>query len=226
MRRFGLVGLTSAVVVAVGFYMATPATSGPPGQIKVLHSGKVMDLVADSAAAGTPVVQRASDSGASQTWSVVQLSTVNGWPVVLVLNTKSGQVLDVAGGLTGLGVGVVQTPWAASMSQLWVFIPYGNTGNVLMLNAKSGKYAEVNGGSTDDGASVVQWDWKGTLDEIWTTPAPEPLPTSTSTSSTTPASSSSTAVPSSSSSVPATSSTTNVIPSITTTLPITVPTTG
>ncbi|MDQ4132966.1 MAG: RICIN domain-containing protein, partial [Actinomycetota bacterium] len=179
-RRNALVAAVAATVVlgmAVGVW---PVSSAPEDEIKAVHSGKVMD-VAGSTTPGTPVLQGSSNGSDEQAWNVVELARINGWPLVLIQSRQTGLVLDVVAGSTGAGAPLVQKPWAASASQLWLLLPYGNTGWEIILNIKSGRVADVAGASSDDGASVIQWDWRGGANQIWDVPTPEPLPTTTTT---------------------------------------------
>jgi hypothetical protein len=211
-RRNILAAAVTATVVlglALGVW---PAISAPEDEIKAVHSGKVIGLVA-SPSLGSPVVQRSS-GGADREWNVVELTTINGWPLVLIQSAQSGLVLDVAGGFTGAGAPLVQTPWAGSASQLWLLLPYGDTGLELILNIKSGRVADVAGASSDDGASIIQWDWLGGANQIWDVPETEPLPTTTTTS-----------MSSTTTSSPASTSTTTTGPTTTTTEPDTTTTT-
>lgn len=204
-----------AVTVVAGMGLGVwPASSATEDQIEAVHSGKVMD-VAGSTIAGAPVFQSTADGGADQAWNVVELTRINGWPLVLIQSAKSGLVLDVVGGFTGRGAGLVQNTWAASASQLWLLVPYGNTGLDLLMNIKSGRVADVAGASPDDGASIIQWDWQGTANQIWDMPTPEPLPTTTTTSATSTSTSTTTAP-----------TTTTTAPTTTTTAPMTTTTTA
>ncbi len=220
-RRNVLVAAVTATVVLGMALGVWPAISAPEDEIKAVHSGKVMGLV-ESPSLGSPVIQRSS-GGADREWNVIELTTINGWPLVLIQSAETGLVLDVAGGFTGAGTPLVQNPWAGSASQLWLLLPFGNTGLELILNIKSGRVADVAGASSDDGASIIQWDWRGGANQIWDVPDPEPLPTTT-TSTSTPASTSTT--PSTSTTTTGPTTTTTEPTATTTTEPPTTSTTA
>lgn len=222
-RRNVLVPAVAATVILGMALGVWPAGSAPEDEIEAVHSRKVMSLVG-SPTLGSPVIQRSSEGGDDQAWNVVELTRINGWPLVLIQSAESGLVLDVVGGFTGAGAPLVQNPWAASASQLWLLVPFGDTGLELILNIKSGKVADVAGASSDDGASIIQWDWLGGANQIWDVPQPEPLPTTTTTTtsatsstSTTTASTSTTTAPTTTTTAPDTTTTTEPPTTTTTT---------
>ena len=179
--RIGIAAVTATFVSAMTLGV-WPASSATEDQIEAVHSAKVMDI-AGFTTPGTPVIQRSADGGADQAWNVVELTRINGWPLVLIQSAKTGLVLDVVGGYTGAGAGLIQNAWSASASQLWLLVPFGNTGWDIIMNIKSGKVADVAGVSFDDGASIIQWDWQGTGNQLWDMPTLKPLviPTTTTT---------------------------------------------
>jgi hypothetical protein len=154
-----------------------------PQHIVAAHSGKVMDVFNASTAGGVPIVQWTSHDMANQEWHLKRFSVVNGFNLVLIQSANTNRVIDVAQGSTANGVGLVQNPWAATESQLWLVYPFGATGYNLLFNVKSGKVADVALGSEANGAIIVQFDWHGGLNQIWQTPDVEipVIPTTTAT---------------------------------------------
>ncbi len=191
----------AAVIVVVSVAAAlTVMTTSPAGSqagagpIIASHSFKVMDVLGASRLPATPVVQWTHNDGSNQKWTVRRFSTIGSLDLVLIQSVVSGQVLDVSGGSTANAAELVQNPWSAAHSQLWIVYPLGDTGYDILFNVKSGKVADVAAASQDNGAPIIQWDWNGGKNQIWLVPdtvttTPTTGPT---TSSTGPASSTTT----------------------------------
>lgn len=185
----GAKGAAMVVAVVIG---ALSMTGTPPvssqsatgyAPIIAAHSFKVMDVLG-AATTPTRIVQWAHNDGANQRWRVVPFSTVGPFQLFIIQSEVSGLVLDVAGGSTDSATALVQNPWSAATSQLWIVYPFGATGYDIIINVRSGMVADVSGASRDNGAQIIQWPWNGGLNQIWLVPAPV-TPTTSSTSPTT-----------------------------------------
>jgi hypothetical protein len=188
------VGVAIVAVAALG---GSPASSGgapTTGPIRALHSSKVMDVFQGSNAPGAPVVQWNAHGGTNQAWRLIEFGPFGAWKMVLIQSVGSNLVLDVNAGSLANGAGLMQNTWSASVSQLWIAVPFGDTGYTVLVNAKSGKVADVSRASQDNGTPVVQWTWLGGINQLWTTPPvlpPPVIPTTT----TVPASTTTTSAP-------------------------------
>ncbi|WP_331726465.1 RICIN domain-containing protein [Streptomyces uncialis] len=85
--------------------------------------------------------------------------------LTFLVNNNSGKVLEVYGGGTANGAGVVQWEYNGANWQYWN-VTFGGT-LTLITNHNSGKCLEVHGGGTANGAGVVQWDCNGQNWQKW-----------------------------------------------------------
>jgi endoglucanase len=76
------------------------------------------------------------------------------------LNVNSGQALDVNGGSTVNGAGIIQWPQNGGNNQQWVIAANGG-GYYKVTNRNSGQSLDVNMSSTAKGAGIIQWPWNG-----------------------------------------------------------------
>ncbi len=84
-----------------------------------------------------------------------------------LMNFNSAKNIDIIGGSSAAGAGVVQWTPSSSDSQRFLLQPFGPT-LVLIQNVHSGKVLDVAGASTAEGAGVIQWDWNGGTNQLWT----------------------------------------------------------
>jgi YVTN family beta-propeller protein len=128
------------------------------------HSGKVLDVLGVSAAAGAGVVQWGWVGGGNQKWAVVP--TPDGF-FELAPNHAPAMRLEVAGGGLNDGDRLRQGIASASAAQRWAFELRGD-GSYRVTNRNSGKTMDVFGVSKDDGAVVQQWPWQNGPNQWWT----------------------------------------------------------
>ena len=115
-------------------------------------------------ASGTNV-QMTSGSGnirATNLWSFRRSG--NGYVIV---NYKTGKVLDVASASTASGANVQLYKANGTNAQLW-YACIEDGGRIGFVNAGSGKALDVSGGSTKNGANVQQYNGNGTKSQQWT----------------------------------------------------------
>jgi hypothetical protein len=82
------------------------------------------------------------------------------------LNVNSGQALDVNGGSTANGAGIIQWPQNGGNNQQWVIAANGG-GYYKVTNRNSGQSLDVNMSSTANGAGIIQWPWNGGNNQQW-----------------------------------------------------------
>jgi len=82
------------------------------------------------------------------------------------LNLNSGQALDVNGGSTVNGAGIIQWPQNGGNNQQWQITDNGG-GYYKIANRNSGQALDVNMSSTANGAGIIQWPWNGGNNQQW-----------------------------------------------------------
>lgn len=82
------------------------------------------------------------------------------------LNVNSGQALDVNGGSTANGAGIIQWPQNGGNNQQWVIANNGG-GYYKITNRNSTQSLDVNMSSTANGAGIIQWPWNGGNNQQW-----------------------------------------------------------
>ncbi|HEX8018495.1 RICIN domain-containing protein [Mucilaginibacter sp.] len=82
------------------------------------------------------------------------------------LNVNSGQALDVNGGSTVNGAGIIQWPQNGGNNQQWVIAANGG-GYYKVTNRNSTQALDVNMSSTANGAGIIQWPWNGGNNQQW-----------------------------------------------------------
>jgi len=82
------------------------------------------------------------------------------------LNVNSGQALDVNGGSTANGAGIIQWPQNGGNNQQWVITNNGG-GYYKITNRNSTQALDVNMSSTANGAGIIQWPWNGGNNQQW-----------------------------------------------------------
>jgi hypothetical protein len=84
-----------------------------------------------------------------------------------LLNKNSGMAIDVGGGSTSDGAGVIQWNDSGAQNQHWRFVAAGD-GSYKIAGQNSGKLLDVSNGATTDGASVIQWHDDSGANQHWT----------------------------------------------------------
>jgi len=85
-----------------------------------------------------------------------QAATIDTTAYYVLISRHSGKAIDVNGGSTSDGAGIIQWPRTDSNNQQWQFVDSG--GGYYRLRARhSGKVIDIYQASTADGANVVQW---------------------------------------------------------------------
>jgi hypothetical protein len=82
------------------------------------------------------------------------------------VNVNSGQALDVNGGSTVNGAGIIQWPQNGGTNQQWIITSNGGD-YYKITNRNSGLALDVNGGLTANGTGIVQWPWSGANSQQW-----------------------------------------------------------
>jgi alpha-galactosidase len=125
-----------------------------------VQTGRVLDDVAASMVAGTPVIQWPSSDGLNQLWQLLP----DGDGTFRLINAVSGQALDVYAHSAQAGAPLVQWPTSGDALQRWRPVAAGN-GSFVLINQASGLL--VHASSDWDGARVDQWIPTGAADEQW-----------------------------------------------------------
>jgi endoglucanase len=128
-------------------------------------------------------IQQLNGSGTSLTVSTTNASGLSrikyGWGVgaggtdtfysgayYRFLNINSGQALDVNGGSTANGAGIIQWPQNGGSNQQWQ-ITDNSGGYYKITNRNSAQALDVNMSSTANGAGIIQWPWNGGNNQQW-----------------------------------------------------------
>ena len=127
------------------------------------YSGLALEVSFGAATNGASVSQWVWNGGASQQWTLSNLS--NGY--YNIINENSGLALEVTGGSAANGAAIDQGTWNDSNGQQWVISSLTN-GFYQILNRNSGLALEVSAFSTNNGGYVDQWPWNGGANQEWT----------------------------------------------------------
>ncbi|MEW1641207.1 RICIN domain-containing protein [Streptomyces sp. NPDC091219] len=140
----------------------TSASLAGTYQIKNKNSGLALDTQGAATAQGTAVVQAASSTGSSQSWTL----TAAGSGLYKIVNKASGLLLGITN--AGTADGGTALIWGdnGTADHLWQLIPAGD-GTYKIANYNSGLLLGVTNMSTASGAQVLQWDDNGTADHLW-----------------------------------------------------------
>ncbi|MBA2392350.1 MAG: RICIN domain-containing protein [Ktedonobacteraceae bacterium] len=83
-----------------------------------------------------------------------------------IVNSNSGQLLDVSNGSTTVGASVIQWTNTGGTNQQWSLVAVSG-GAYEIVNRHSGQLMDVSSGSTTAGASVIQWTNNGGTNQQW-----------------------------------------------------------
>jgi hypothetical protein len=134
------------------------------------ESGQVIDVPGQAKAEGTYLNQWASNGGANQQWTLINL----GNNYVYLINVSSGLALEVYEASTAEGALIDQWPYDSGTGQIWQVVSKGS-GYYSLINKNSGQALDVEGASSSEGASIDQWPNSGTNNQQWSfTPASGP----------------------------------------------------
>ncbi|MFF6988480.1 RICIN domain-containing protein [Streptomyces sp. NPDC010273] len=163
----GSITVPVAMNASDGYHLVvtpTGTSASPAGtyQIKNKNSGLALDTQGAATAQGTAVVQAASGTGSSQSWTL----TAAGSGLYKIGNKASGLLLGITN--AGTAAGGTALIWGdnGTADHLWQLIPAGD-GTYKIANYNSGLLLGVTNMSTASGAQVLQWDDNGTADHLW-----------------------------------------------------------
>ncbi|MEI6948639.1 RICIN domain-containing protein [Paraflavisolibacter sp. H34] len=132
-------------------------------EVKARHSGKALDVAAQSTANGALIHQWEAFSMPSQQWTL----TATGDGYYTVENRNSGKVLDVAGDSLTDGTTVHQwVGYSNFPSQQWKLVDVGE-GYFKIENRNSGKVLDTYGASQDNGGLVKQYTYTAVPHQQW-----------------------------------------------------------
>lgn len=131
--------------------------------IRVKHSGKLLDVAGVSTDNGANVHQWDASGGDNQKWKFENA----GDGYYFVKAKHSGKVLDVSGQPNpGDGANVHQWAFHGGENQQWKLETAGD-GHYYFKARHSGKVLDVSGHSTENGANVHQWSLHGGDNQKW-----------------------------------------------------------
>jgi len=84
------------------------------------------------------------------------------------MNANSRKFLDVNGGWSGDGAGIIQWPWTGSANQQWSFTPTGDGYYKFSPGTQPNGSLDIPKGSTVAGTNIQQWTWWGSAYQQWT----------------------------------------------------------
>ncbi|MFE9450880.1 RICIN domain-containing protein [Streptomyces sp. NPDC006739] len=150
-----------------GYHLTvTPSGTSPSlaGTYRITNrnSGLALDTQGAGTAQGTPAVQAASGTGATQSWTL----TSAGSGLYKITNKASGLLLGIDTMSTSDGGKALVWGDNGTADHLWQLIPSGD-GYYKIANYNSGLLLGVDSMSTASGAQVLQWDDNGTADHLW-----------------------------------------------------------
>ena len=163
----GSISVPVAMNASDGYHLVvtptgTSASLAGTYQMKNKNSGLALDTQGAATAQGTAVVQAASGTGSSQSWTL----TAAGSGLYKIGNKASGLLLGITN--AGTAAGGTALIWGdnGTADHLWQLIPAGD-GTYKIANYNSGLLLGVTNMSTASGAQVLQWDDNGTADHLW-----------------------------------------------------------
>jgi hypothetical protein len=83
-----------------------------------------------------------------------------------IINRNSGKALDVNGGSTNAGTGIIQWDYSGGNNQQWQLTDIG-FGYYKIINRNSNQSLDVNGGATWNGGNIIQWYWNNGSNQQW-----------------------------------------------------------
>jgi RNA polymerase sigma factor (sigma-70 family) len=155
------------------------AVTGRTWTLTAEHSGKNMDVNAESTADGTPVIQWPATGADNQRWQAVDA----GGGAVYLKAVHSGTCLDVVDGSTTAGASLQLYTCNSGDNQKFTVTPPSTStpatpaapsatataaGTAYTIrNVGSGLCVDVFGNATGDGAPLVQWVCQGKTNQQW-----------------------------------------------------------
>ncbi|SRR5579871_2355115 len=91
----------------------------------------------------------------------------SGFTIHITPNSSFGLLLDMSGGSTSSGGGLIQWYANGGANQEWTFIPYGGTNNYMIQNVNSQLCLTTDGVAGDQ---LTQFPCAGGPSQIWHTP--------------------------------------------------------
>ncbi|SOE07266.1 RICIN domain-containing protein [Streptomyces sp. Ag109_G2-15] len=140
----------------------TSASLAGTYQITNKNSGLALDTQSAGTAQGTSVVQAASSTGTTQSWTL----TSAGSGLYRITSRASGLLLGIKDMSTADGGTALIWGDNGTADHLWQLVPSGD-GYYKIANYNSGLLLGVTDMSTSSGAQVLQWDDNGTADHLW-----------------------------------------------------------
>ncbi len=130
--------------------------------IEARHSGKALDVSANSMSNGGNIQQWDYVGAQNQQWEITDLG--NGY--YSIISRSSGKSLDVAGVSTSNGANIQQWTYGGAQNQQFEITDLGN-GYVSIEARHSGKALDVQNASTSNGGNVHQWSYVGAQNQQW-----------------------------------------------------------
>jgi hypothetical protein len=135
-------------------------TGGARYQLQLVHSGKCLGVSGTGTGEGAAIVQVPCNSGDNrQLVNMLDFNTGSG-VYKYSFNSSTGKRLDVSGGSTASGAGIVQRTSATSSSQQVTVLDFGNGTYGLSFN-HSGLCLDIPSSSTADNAQAKQYACNG-----------------------------------------------------------------
>ena len=160
-------GQLMSVKVAVEGSHWIPRVSSMGGLVLVnAVSGAVIDLTGANTAAGSAIQMYTNNFTAAQAWRFVAASLIDDGVYVVVNQSSSNRVLDVAGGSCSAGAHVQLYTANGTNAQKW-YVRSLRNGAYSLTAFVSGKALDVPSANASNGASVQQWDWNGSGAQKW-----------------------------------------------------------
>lgn len=178
-KAFSVVsGKVNSPVVSAIYTINAPnpaIVSGGIYRIRARHSGKVLDVSANSTQNGGLIHQWDGYDLPSQQWKIEYLN--NGFYKLTAQHSE--KVLDIAGGSINEDAVVHQWGFVNGASQQWVLKAAGD-GSFIIENRNSSKVLSVSGASLENGAIVNQNSYTGGIHQQWqldllSAPPPPPI---------------------------------------------------
>ncbi|WP_461150253.1 RICIN domain-containing protein [Spirosoma pulveris] len=126
-------------------------SNGTKYYVQAKHSGKYLDVTAQSKSDGSSVIQTAYTSGTSQQWTLTAVDNDE----YTISAVHSDKLLDIGGGSTSEGAMASQWTFNGLPNQRFKLVDAGD-GYFNVVSSNSTKCLEVQGNSTDDGAFLQQ----------------------------------------------------------------------
>ncbi|MEU5438214.1 RICIN domain-containing protein [Streptomyces sp. NPDC020719] len=159
--------LAALGLAALSLVTAQGASAASGHQLRVLSSGKCLDVPGWSKSWGTPVDQWSCVNQANENWIIYRAKTVHLEPLYEIKNVNSGLCLNIKDASKRRGAAVIQWPCDKSADNELFYKTIQANDSAIWTNRNSKLCLNVAGNSKANGARLTQWTCNGSFNEIF-----------------------------------------------------------